>query len=229
MDQIDIEGLQVQVVRKTMRTLRLTVSADGSVRVSAPRWASKRAIRSLVTDKIDWIRRHQAKWAAEPPEPILQYVSGEHHLFQGRRYRLKVVEGPSGVVLGQEILRVSSRGRVALVLDNWYRQQLRELVPPLLEEWQAKIGVRASDWSIRKMKSRWGSCHTRTGHICLNLHLAQKPPGCLEYVIVHELVHLLEASHNRRFWGFMDQFMPDWREHKDRLNLHSSNLHPSHH
>jgi predicted metal-dependent hydrolase len=222
---IEIEELTVQVIRKPIRTLRLMVNARGEVRVSAPLRSSERAIRSLVQNKIDWIRHHLKRWEAVTPELELQLVSGEQHLFMGQRYRLEVEEqlGPGRVVLLDGVMHLqgrllANRERRERILANWYRTQLEEMIPPLLDLWQPRIGVQVSDWSIRHMRSRWGSCHPTRGRILLSLELAKRPHSCLEYVLVHELVHLLEASHNSRFWGFMDQFLPEWRVQRDLLN-----------
>lgn len=152
-------------------------------------------------------------------------IEGETHYFQGQAYSLRVVahEGRSKVLLHQTQLYLYARAKsdalaYEKILSRWYAQQLLLVVPPLFEKWQHIIGVKMQDWTIKKMKTCWGTCNTQTKRICLNLELIKKPLICLEYIMVHELVHLLERGHNRRFYGFMDQFMPNWREVKKILD-----------
>ena len=153
-------------------------------------------------------------------------VSGESHYFLGRRYRLRVTErsGPNRVSLNgtseltMQVQPSTDRDKREQLLNDWYRRRLKELVPDLIAKWQPVVGVQVADWGIKKMKTRWGSCNTRDHRVWLNLELAKKPPRCLEYVLVHELVHLLESHHNDRFKALMDQFMPQWQLYRDELN-----------
>ncbi len=223
-----MDGLAVRVVRKPIRTLRLVVSSpEGPVRVSAPQRVSEDLIRRFVADKHGWIRKQQARLAARPPVRPPAMVSGEHHPFLGQGYPLSVVEQPGAArialcpVDGFE-LRVRPAATTAqreALLYGWYRDQLRTLIPPLLDRWQPLIGVAVTDWGVRRMRTRWGSCNTRARRISLSTELAKKPAPCLEYVVVHELVHLLERSHNSRFYGYMDRFLPDWRASRARLAM----------
>jgi predicted metal-dependent hydrolase len=153
-------------------------------------------------------------------------VTGESHYVQGRRYRLSIVEheGPPEVRFTKNTimeLRVrpgmSAHQREA-VLQRWYREQLRAQIPPLIAKWEPALGVRVAEWGIRKMKTHWGTCNTAAGRIWINLELAKKQASCLEYVLVHEMVHLLERHHNECFKGLMDTYMPQWRIYRDRLN-----------
>jgi predicted metal-dependent hydrolase len=153
-------------------------------------------------------------------------VSGESHYFLGKRYRLRVIkhDGTASVVVRNKStieLRVrpaTSAEQRERVLQRWYRQQLKELIPPLLEKWQAAMGVKVADWRIKKMKTKWGACSAGAGRIWLNLELAKKPVQCLEYLIVHELAHLIERHHNDRFLSLMDQHLPNWRQYRAALN-----------
>ena len=152
-------------------------------------------------------------------------VSGESHYFLGRRYRLRVHEedGPARVaVRGLRVLDLFVRpGATATqreaVLLRWYREQLKALIPPLLEKWQPVLGVQAADWGIKKMKTKWGTCNIDARRIWLNLELAKKPVQCLEYIVVHELVHLLERHHGERFTSLMDRYLPDWPSRRAEL------------
>ncbi|MBE0998501.1 M48 family metallopeptidase, partial [Escherichia coli] len=148
-------------------------------------------------------------------------VSGECHYLWGRRYRLNLIErsGKHEIKLGRGRLHLyvnpaTTLENKALVLNSYYRDALKTRIAELLPVWEDKIGVKAADWGIKKMKTKWGSCNIQAKRIWLNLELAKKPPECLEYILVHELVHLLERNHNERFKGYMDKLLPDWRERR---------------
>lgn len=224
---IEVSGIRVEVVRKPIKNLHLSVHPpEGRVRVSAPQRIDDEAVRLAVVSRLRWIRRHQQKFATQPRQSSRQMISGESHFFLGRRYRLSVVEheGPSRIILkgnSELTLRVrpdTSRDKREQVLNDWYRRHMKSIFPELIRKWQPVIGVEVADWGVKKMKTRWGSCNIRDRRVWLNLELAKKPPQCLEYVLVHEMVHLLERHHNDRFKGLMDQFMPQWRLYSDELN-----------
>lgn len=224
---ITVGGVKVEVVRKAIKNLHLGVyPPNGRVRVAVPLIISDEAVRLAVIEKLGWIKRQKARFAEQPRQSQREMVNGESHYFMGKRYRLRVHEqnGPARVaVRGIATLDLfvrpgSSAEQRAAVLQRWYRDQLRVLIPPLLEKWQPKLGVQVSAWGIRKMKTRWGSCNTTARRIWINLELAKKPVQCLEYIVVHELVHLLERSHNERFAALMDSFMPQWRHCRETLN-----------
>jgi predicted metal-dependent hydrolase len=208
------------VLRKPIRHLRLGVyPPHGLVRVAAPLGVSDDAIQRLVVSRLDWIRRHQARFEGQSGQSGREVISGESHYFLGQPYVLRVVEqrGPARVAL-QGVASIDLYIRPAAsvedrrrVLHNWYRQELKALIPPLLARWQPVVGVEAAEWGVRTMRTRWGSCNIRARRIWLSLELARKPAECLEYVVVHELVHLLERRHNQRFYGYLDRFMPTWR------------------
>lgn len=217
----------MEVVRKPIKNMHLSVHPpEGRVRVSVPLRIDDEAVRLAVISKLAWIRRHQKTFAEQPRQSKREMVSGESHYLLGRRYRLRVLEhdGPSRVErrgnseLTMLVRPGSDRDRRERMLYEWYRRQMKALVPDLIAEWQPIIGVRITDWGIKKMKTRWGSCNVRDRRVWLNLELAKKPPHCLEYVLVHEMVHLLERRHNDRFKAFMDRFMPQWRMYRDELN-----------
>lgn len=227
MCQMVINGQQVEVVRKEIRNLHLGVyPPNGRVRVAAPRRVSDEAVRLAVVSKLGWIKRQQAKFAAQPRQSRREFVSGESHYFLGTRYRLNVVEydGPPQVISDRKTilsLRVRPGATVAqreLILNRWYRRELRALIAPLLEKLQPIMGVQVTAWGVKQMKTRWGSCNTRAGGIWLNLELAKKPEACIEFVVVHELAHLLERHHNDRFSSLMDRFIPQWRLLRAELN-----------
>jgi predicted metal-dependent hydrolase len=225
--RIVVNGLPVQIVRKDIKNLHLGVyPPHGRVRVAAPLRVSDKAVRLAVISRLGWIKRQQARFDAQPRQSEREMVSGESHYFLGRRYRLRFIpsRGPAKVIVrgpgtlelrGTAELPADQRERVLL---TWYRQQLKELIPPLLVKWQDAVGVRPQEWAIRKMKTKWGACNVAAGRIWLNLELVKKPVQCLEYIIVHELVHLLEKRHNERFNALMSEFLPQWRTRRAELN-----------
>lgn len=224
---LTVSGIPVEVVRKDIKNLHLGVyPPNGRVRVAAPLVVSEEAVRLAVVDKLGWIRRQQARFAEQPRQSKREMVSGESHWFLGRRYRLRVHEqaGPARVALrGVATLDLFVRpGTNAeqreAVLGRWHREQLRALIPPLLEKWEAALGVQVADWGIKRMKTKWGSCNPAARRVWLNLELAKKPVQCLEYIVVHELVHLLERHHNERFTALMDTHLPQWRHARELLN-----------
>jgi len=222
-----VSGIKVEVLRKDIKNLHLGVyPPHGRVRVAAPLVVSDEAVRLAVIDKLGWIRRQKAKFAEQPRQSQREMVNGESHYFLGQRYRLRVHEQNGAA-------RVAVRGIASLdlfvrpgtsaeqreaVLLRWHREQLKSLIPPLLEKWQPILGVQIADWGIKKMKTKWGSCNAATRRVWFNLELAKKPVQCLEYIVVHELVHLLERNHTDRFSALMDSHFPQWRQFRDMLN-----------
>jgi len=225
--RITVGHLSVEVVRKDIKHLHLGVyPPHGRVRVAAPIVVSDGAVRLAVIGKLRWINKQRAKFDAQPRQSRREMVNGESHYVFGRRYRLRVFEhdGPASVALRGKawmILRVRSNTtgeQREQVLLRWHREQLRAMIPLLLEKWQSVLGVQVADWGIKKMKTKWGSCNVDARRVWLNLELAKKPVHCLEYIVVHELMHLLERHHNDRFRGLMDQFIPQWRLYRDDLS-----------
>jgi predicted metal-dependent hydrolase len=224
---ITVGGIRVQIVRKAIKNLHLGVYPPlGRVRVAAPLSVSDDAVRLAVVGKLGWIKRQRTKFKAQLRQSEREMVSGESHYFLGRRYRLRVVshDGPGKVLIRNSVtieMHVSqdtdARQREVL-LQRWYRQQLKEVIPPLLEKWQRAMGVRASECLVKKMKTKWGSCNAGAGRIWLNLELAKKPVQCLEYLIVHELTHLIERHHSENFISILNEHLPQWRSHRQTLN-----------
>jgi predicted metal-dependent hydrolase len=221
---IEVRGLPIEIVRKDIKNLHIGVYPPlGKVRVAVPLRIKDEAVRFAVISRLGWIRRQQASFIQQDRQSERDFTTGESHYFQGRRYRLNVVEhdGPSFVHLSNsrsmQLFVRPSDSREA-VLQKWYRQQLRQQIPSLLAIWQPKIGVTVSEVRARKMKTRWGSCNASAGRIWLNVELAKKSTACLEYILVHELVHLVERRHNERFKSLMNTLMPSWRLQRDELN-----------
>ena len=225
--QIEVGALSVEVVRKDIKNLHLGVyPPHGRVRVAAPLVVDDEAVRLAVIDKLGWIKRQKARFAEQPRQSQREMVNGESHYFLGQRYRLRVHEheAPARVaVRGIASLDLFVRPGASVeqreaVLLHWYREQLRALIPPLLEKWQPILGVQARAWGIKKMKTKWGSCNPTAKRLWFNLELAKKPAMCLEYLVVHELVHLLERNHTERFTALMDGFLPNWSVCRATLN-----------
>ena len=227
MHQITVNDLVVKVVRKDIKNLHLAVCPpDGWVRVSAPLRVNDEAVRLAVISKLAWIKRQQAKFAGQERQPAREYISGESHYYWGRRYLLNVIyhSAPPRVVVRNKTkldlyVRVGSdAAKRQRALRAWYRQQLKAAIPPLVAKWQVKMGVQVAEWRVKRMKTRWGTCNVQARRIWLNLELVKKPPNCLEYIVVHEMVHLMERLHNKRFVAYMDKFVPQWRLLRAELN-----------
>jgi hypothetical protein len=225
-NQFVLGDIPVDVVLKNIKHVHLSVHPPvGKVRISAPIRMKLDTIRVYAITKLDWIRKQQKKIREQERETPREYVERESHFVWGQRYLLKLLDEtrkPS-VELGHGHLILKARpgsGKSAKadLLDNWYREQVKLALPELIAKWEQKIGVKTVQIFVRRMKTRWGSCNKRTGNIRFNTDLARKPIQCLEYVVVHELVHLLEPSHNDRFKALMQKFMPQWKSYRDQLN-----------
>jgi len=223
---VTIDGIDMQIVRKRVKYLRLAVSPpDGQVRISVPYMLPDDMLHIAILDRIDWIKKQQARFESRLALSAQQMLSGEHYYYLGKPFQLVVLNGSGRHQLVQvdgQLLMYTNAGCTITarrkILDDWYRTNLKSLLPGLLEKWQPVVGRTASAWGLRKMKTRWGSCNIVEKRIWLNLELAKYPVECIEYVLVHELVHLLERGHNVRFKSLMSLFMPDWRSRKQLLN-----------
>jgi len=224
---ITVQGMPVEVVRKNIKNLHLAVYPPaGRVRVSVPVRLPADDVRLAVVSRLGWIRKRQAMFQSQERQSAREFVSGESHFVQGRRYRLDVIEEnrPAAVRLRNNTtleLRVrpgTDRHKREEIINHWYRTLLKNQIDQLLPRWEKKLGVTVSEWGVRKMKTRWGTCNIEVRRIWVNLELAKKPPQCLEYIVVHEMVHLLERRHNDRFLALMDKYLPNWRHMRDELN-----------
>ena len=218
--------MDVEVHRKEMKTLRLKVNAQtGLVRISAPHYLPDSAVFQFMQTNHDWIVQRKSE-LAKHIQPKLHFKTGEQHSIWGEPHTLEVVNslGRSSVraMPNQSLLMLvpsdADTSTKEKLLDNFYRRQLKKVIPPLLEKWQPIVGKEVDDWGVKKMRTRWGTCNIQAKRIWLSLELAKKPQACLEYVIVHELVHLHERYHNQNFRNLMTEFMPNWRELETLLN-----------
>ncbi|MBA2657809.1 MAG: M48 family metallopeptidase [Tatlockia sp.] len=226
-NQLEFDGILIELRRKPIKNMTLRIyPPDGRVAISAPLKLKLDFITQQLETKRAWIHKQRELFKARAQaKPIACYESGEKHEFLGARYPLLFLqtEKEKHVILKDEIIYCFSKKNLIIaerqkLLESWYQQQMKAVLPELFAKWETIIGVSASSWNLRKMRSRWGSCHPVKKQICLNLNLIKKPLSCIEYVLVHELVHLLEASHNKRFHALMDKFLPEWRSLKLMLS-----------
>lgn len=224
--QLTIRGITVDVRHKPIKNLHIGVyPPDGRVRVAAPERLSIEQVRLAIIQRLPWIKRQRHTLQDAARQSRREMVSGESHYLWGQRLRLQIIERPGradvavrgnrlimGVPPGMEVIDRTN------LLQRWHREQLRDWLAPVIAHWEPVVGQAVPFWSIRKMKTRWGSCNPATGHIWFNLELVKKHPQCIEYIVVHELVHLIERHHNERFVALMDTFLADWRARRDELN-----------
>ncbi len=223
---MELGSLKVQVIRKDIKNIHLSVyPPQGSVRLAAPRSVADETIRLFLVSKLGWIRKQQRQFQKQDREGAKELMNRESHYFLGKRYLLKVIEQndiPSASVSGKQLIIRARPGTSTenrhQILAQWYRRQLKEVLGPLIEKWKKKIGVRPDKWSIRKMRTKWGTCNTDSRKLTFNLELAKKPLECIEFIVVHELVHLKERRHSDRFVGLVEKYLPDWKKRKRHLN-----------
>jgi predicted metal-dependent hydrolase len=223
---IELGDIAVNVVHKNIKNVHLSVyPPNGNVRISAPLRMNLDTIRVFAISKLDWIRHQQQKLRSQLRETPREYIDRESYYLWGKRYLLNIIETEATPHLELQhdrillhILPDITTDRKRAIIDEFYRHQIEAAIPPLIEKWERLMGLHVNSFTVRKMKTKWGSCTPALQTIRFNLELAKKPAECLEYVIVHEMVHLLEPSHNKRFIAFMDSFMPKWRFYKSELN-----------
>lgn len=227
MQQITISNITVDVIRKDIKNMHLAVyPPTGRVRIAIPLSVNEEAVRLFAISKLGWIKRHQRKFDNQERLTPREYKERESHYFQGKRYLLMIKEtdGVGFVDLkGKTYLDLYVRKNASFenkqrVINEWHRKELKNMLPELIEFWEKKIDVKVEFCGIKQMKTKWGSCNIEKKRIWLNLELAKKPIHCLEYILVHEMVHLLERNHNDRFKSYMDSFLPNWKQFKDELD-----------
>jgi predicted metal-dependent hydrolase len=224
--RIRLGDVAIHVIRKDIKNVHLSVYPPmGRVRISAPTGLSMDTIRLFAISKLGWIKRQQKKFREQERETRRELLDRESHFVWGRRYLLKVVEADAAPRIelshNRMILYVrpgSGSNKKGEIVERWYREQVRLAVPALLAKWEPVIGIRVERFFVQRMKTKWGSCNNRARRIRLNTDLAKKPIECLEYVVVHELVHILEPTHSERFHGILERALPNWRIYKDELN-----------
>lgn len=227
MEHITISNIKIDVVRKDIKNIHLAVyPPTGRVRIAAPLKVADDAIRLFAISKLGWIKRHQRKFEGQERIPQREYKQRESHYFQGRRYLMTIIETeatPKVVLKNKKFIELHIKPETSTIkrheiLNKWYRVQLKNQIPSIIEKWGKILNVTVFDCRVKQMKTKWGSCNIEKKRIWINLELAKKPEHCLEYIIVHEMVHLLERHHNERFLFFMDKYLPNWRQLKVELN-----------
>ncbi|MET9178391.1 SprT family zinc-dependent metalloprotease [Kitasatospora aureofaciens] len=223
---LTIRGIDIDVVYKNIKNLHIGVyPPSGRVRVAAPHQLDDEQVRLAVIQRLPWIREKREQLRSAVRQSVREMATGESHYVWGARRRMKVVERPGRAHFeldGERLLLYVQAGTTAErrreLLDRWCREQLRHVIPDLIAKWEPILEVSVPRWNIKRMKTKWGSCNRETGQIWFNVELSKKHPSCLEYVIVHEMVHYLECNHGERFVELMDRFMPNWRIFRDRLD-----------
>lgn len=221
-----VSGIEIDVVHKDIKNLHISVYPPiGRVRVAAPLWIDWDTVRRAVIQRLPWIKGEQERFQKVQRQTPREMVSGETHYVWGKRYLLDVSKNsgnPKITLAGNTLWLYSPEGSSAedrfKILDRWYRRELKKHLPELLAKWERIVGVKVSKYQVKRMKTKWGTCNSDTATLWFNPELAKKNPRCLEYIVVHELTHLLERQHNERFIGLMNQFLPDWEARRDELN-----------
>ncbi len=225
--QITVSGIDIDVIKKDIKNMHLSVHPPtGRVRISSPKEMETKSIRLFAVSKLGWIKKHIRNMQEQNRQPEREYIQRESHYFQGQRYLLNIIEHDAPPKVGIRNKKYmdlyvrpgSDKEKKKEIIKEFYRSELKEQIPPLIEKWEEKMGVQVNDWIVRQMKTKWGSCNTDEGRIILNLELAKKAPECLEYVMVHEMVHLQERLHTKRFKALLDKYMPSWKERREELN-----------
>lgn len=219
-------GIKIELVQKSIKNVHLSIlPPHGNVRIAAPLHLSEETIRLYAISKLSWIKKQQKKIRSQERESKREFINKETHYFQGRKYLLLVfeVDKPAKVVFNKKHIDLYVRPKTGtkqrqIILNEYYRNELKELVADYITKWEKKIPVKVGDFGIKRMKTKWGTCNIGARRIWINLELAKKPLHCLEYIVVHEMVHLLERKHNERFMAYLNKFMPRWRSHREELN-----------
>ncbi|MFC1574309.1 M48 family metallopeptidase [Candidatus Latescibacterota bacterium] len=223
--QIKLGDIHIDVVRKAIKNVYLSVyPPTGKVRISAPLRMDIDTISIFALSKHAWIKKQQAKLHEQERETPREYINRESHYYLGKQYLLKVIEHNASpkVILKHEIIEMYIRPNTGLekrqeILYEWYRQRMKKIIPGIIAQYEKAMKVKVSEFGIKKMKTKWGTCNIIAKRIWLNLELAKKPVECIEYIVVHEMAHLLERYHNDRFAHFMDKYFPKWKFYKEEL------------
>lgn len=227
MSILRVGDLEVEVVKKDIKNIHLGVYPPiGKVRISAPRSSNDEKIRLFIVSKLPWIRKNQRKFKDKERLTHPNFISRESHYISGRRYLLEVdvsERNKNQVILGKNKINLNLKELYTLekrqeIFESWLRKNLRSRIEPILQKWENRMGLFCSEWKIKKMKTKWGSCNEEAKRLWFNLELMKVDDSCLEYVIVHELVHLKHKHHNKYFFNALTKFIPDWENRKRTLN-----------
>lgn len=222
-----VDGINIEVLKKNIKNIHLGVyPPDGRVRVAAPLYTTDENIRLLIISKLKWIKDQREKFLSQERQSKREYVSGESFYLWGRQYLLRVIE-----TNGQSKVKIENNKQINLyvkksltvmdkekIMNNWYRKELKKKLPDIIKKYENIINVPVNDYGIRIMKTKWGSCNTSLGKIWINLQLVKRPVNCLEYVVAHEIIHLIEKNHNDNFKELINKYYPNWKSAKEELN-----------
>lgn len=227
MNNIVINDIEIEVIKKNIKNVHLSVHPPaGRVRLAAPENMDEEAIRLFAISKLSWIKKQRKEFDTQERQSVREFLSGESHYFMGTRYLLNVIESSekqrvelrNKKYMDLYVRPGHTKGKRERIVSQWYREELKRLIPEYIEKWEGTIGVTVNEWGVKLMKTKWGTCNEKDKRIWINLELAKKNPRCIEYIIVHEMVHLLERHHNDRFKAYMDEFLPNWKSIRDELN-----------
>ena len=226
MERIQLGDFSIEVEQKDIKNLHLSVyPPEGRVRIAAPSKMKLDTIRIYAISKLSWIKKQKAKILSQKREAPREYLTKESHYYLGKRYLLKVIELDTVPVvnLTHNTLELyvrpgSTTEKRKEILDNWYREHLRKIVIELIAKWEKKMKLKVGEFGIKKMKTKWGTCNEKASRIWVNFELVKKPIECIEYIVVHELVHFKERNHNDKFVAYMNHFLPEWKQLKKELN-----------
>jgi predicted metal-dependent hydrolase len=227
MHQIEVSNFSIDVIRKSIKNMHLSVyPPTGRVRIAAPLNVDDEAVKLFAISKLAWIKKNQRKFEMQDRQMPRVFEQRESHYFEGKRYLLRITEqnAPPRVEIKTKIfIDLFIRPNATIeqrqnCINEWYRKQLKNKIPQLIKKWEPIIGVTVSDWGVKQMKTKWGTCNIEQKRIWINLELAKKPYNCLEYIIVHEMIHLIERHHNDNFLAHLDKYLPKWKLYKDELN-----------
>ena len=225
--RLKTSNLQIEAVRKDIKNIHLGVyPPDGRVRVSVPLATSDETLRIFLITKSSWIKKQKEIFSKQERQTKREYVSGESHYIFGKKHQLTVKKSDT-----KQEIKITKKKSIELTIkpkttiyqrqvmfEKFYRDELEKIIPKLLEKWEKKVEVKVKEVRIKKMKTKWGTCNAKDKRIWLNLELAKQPPHCIDYVFVHELIHLKERKHNERFLSILEQAYPKWRQSKEELN-----------
>lgn len=227
LNNIVIADIDIEVLQKKIKNIHLSVHPpNGRVRLAVPEKMDEEAIRIFAISKLSWIKKQRSKFLVQERQSPREFLSGESHYFLGDRYLLNLLEtkGKQCVEIKNKkdidlyVRKNSTKEKREKIMTEWYREELKKIIPGYIKKWETIMGVEVEEWGVKLMKTRWGSCNINAKRIWINLELAKKNPRCLEYIVVHEMTHLLERKHNDRFKAYMDKFLPNWRSIKAELN-----------
>lgn len=225
-NQIMLGDIPVDVIHKDIKNVHLSVHPPtGRVRIAVPSRMDINTVRVFALSKLSWIKKQQGKFLSQDREAPRDYLYREGHYVFGNRYLLKIIERPAPPTVevkhSELVLYVrpqTDKHKCQHILEEWYRKELKNFIPGVITRYEKLMKVRVNEFGVKKMRTKWGTCNQKARRIWINLELAKKPKHCTEYIVVHEMAHLLERNHNNRFITLMDQFLPQWRSLRDELN-----------